>query len=125
MQEVCVPDRSRSVVFGPVQPPLSNYTLTEFLDRQCGQYGKKECLLISWTGTRWTYNDLYNKSRIIACELLKRGTKAGDRIGILAGNHGMYAAIFFAVARIGAIAVTLNNMFKPLEVKLALELSGE
>ncbi|KAJ2979895.1 hypothetical protein NQ176_g2967 [Zarea fungicola] len=36
----------------------------------------------------------------------------------------MYAAIFFAVARIGAIAVTLNNMFKPLEVKLALELSG-
>lgn len=52
------------------------------------------------------------------------GIGVGDRVGIMAGNCEQYAAVFFAVARIGAILVILNNTYTPSEAQYALKFSG-
>ncbi|KAL1837606.1 hypothetical protein VTK73DRAFT_4642 [Phialemonium thermophilum] len=110
-----------SVVYGPTDPPLVDLTLGELLDLQCLHHGAQECLVIPWTGARWTYNELNHQSRLLARALLAMGVREGDRVGIMAGNCEQYAAVFFAVTRIGAILVILNNTYTASEAQYALD----
>lgn len=113
-----------SHLHGPTDPPLVDLTLGELLELQTYQYGTKECLVIPWTGARWTYNELNQQSSFLAHALLDMGIVAGDRVGIMAGNCEQYAAVFFAAAKIGAILVILNNTYTPTEAKYGLSFSG-
>ncbi|KAF3065194.1 putative acyl-CoA synthetase YngI [Daldinia childiae] len=112
-----------SYLEGPVDPPLVDLTLGELLDLQCQHHGSRECIVTPWTGARWTYNELNQQSSQLARTLLSLGISVGDRVGIMAGNCEQYAAVFFAVARIGAILVILNNTYTPTEALHALKFS--
>lgn len=114
-----------SYLEGPVDPPLVDLTLGELLDLQCQHHGSRECIVTPWTGARWTYNELNQQSSQLARTLLSLGIGVGDRVGIMAGNCEQYAAVFFAVARIGAILVILNNTYTPTEALHALKFSGK
>ncbi|KAK0664700.1 Acyl-CoA synthetase family member 2 [Lasiodiplodia hormozganensis] len=109
-----------SLVHGPVDPPLLNFTIGELLDFQADKYGDREALVVSWTGTRWTYAELKEQSTRLARGLLAMGIKPGDRIAIMAGNCEEYVAVFFAAARVGAILVVLNNTYTATEATYAL-----
>lgn len=113
-----------SIVHGPTDPPLVDLTLGELLNLQCLHYGTRECLVIPWTGARWTYNELNHQSSLLAAALLDMGIRVGDRVGIMAGNCEQYAAVFFAATRIGAILVILNNTYTPTEAQYGLKFSG-
>ncbi|KAI0114770.1 4-coumarate-CoA ligase [Daldinia grandis] len=113
--------QSLSYLEGPVDPPLVDLTLGELLDLQCQHHGSRECIVTPWTGARWTYNELNQQSSQLARTLLSLGISVGDRVGIMAGNCEQYAAVFFAVARIGAILVILNNTYTPSEALHALK----
>jgi acyl-CoA synthetase (AMP-forming)/AMP-acid ligase II len=112
-----------SLLHGPSDPPLVDLTLGELLELQTYQYGTKECLIIPWTGARWTYYELNQQSSALAQSLLDMGIGVGDRVGIMAGNCEQYAAVFFAVAKIGAILVILNNTYTATEAKYGLTFS--
>ena len=114
-----------SVLHGPTDPPLVDLTLGELLELQCQHHGQREAIVIPWTGARWTYNELNQQSSLLARALLSLGIGVGDRVGIMAGNCEQYAAAFFAVARIGAILVILNNTYTPTEAMYALKFSGK
>ncbi|KAK7744353.1 hypothetical protein SLS62_010207 [Diatrype stigma] len=109
-----------SLLYGPVDPPLVDLTLGELLDLQCQHHGTQECIVTPWTGARWTYNELNQQSSQLARALMALGIGVGDRVGIMAGNCEQYAAVFFAVARIGGILVILNNTYTPTEAQYAL-----
>lgn len=123
--EPFAPAQRLSLLHGPRDPPLVDLSLGELLELQTYQHGTKECLVIPWTGARWTYNELNQQSLLLAQALLKMGIKAGDRVGVMAGNCEQYAAIFFAVARVGAILVILNNTYTPSEAMYAVQFSGK
>ncbi|KAI1454935.1 4-coumarate-CoA ligase [Annulohypoxylon moriforme] len=112
-----------SYLEGPVDPPLVDLTLGELLDLQCQHHGSQECIVTPWTGARWTYNELNQQSSQLARSLMSLGIGVGDRVGIMAGNCEQYAAVFFAVTRIGAILVILNNTYTPTEAMYALKFS--
>nr|RBQ83493.1 hypothetical protein FVER53263_11330 [Fusarium verticillioides] len=112
-----------SILEGPVDPPLVDLTLGELLELQTYQHGNQECLVIPWTGARWTYNELSQQSSSLAQSLLDMGIGVGDRVAIMAGNCEQYAAVFFAVAKIGAILVILNNTYTPTEAMYGLKFS--
>jgi acyl-CoA synthetase (AMP-forming)/AMP-acid ligase II len=121
-----VPSRQQqklSLLEGPVDPPLVDFTLGELLELQTYQHGNQECLVIPWTGARWTYNELSQQSSSLAQSLLDMGIGVGDRVAIMAGNCEQYAAVFFAVAKIGAILVILNNTYTPTEAMYGLKFS--
>ncbi|EGY22525.1 Acyl-CoA ligase sidI like protein [Verticillium longisporum] len=121
--EPITPTQRLSILHGPVDPPLVDLSLGELLELQTYHHGTKECIVIPWTGTRWTYNDLNQQTLLLAQALLNQGIGVGDRVGIMAGNCEQYAAVFFAVARIGAILVILNNTYTPTEAMYALKFS--
>lgn len=121
---VKLPEAELSIVYGPVEPALLDWTLTDLLDEQCRLRGEKECLIVPFSDTIWTFADLREKSRSLAKGLLALGIKRGDRIGILAGNCEEYVATFFAAGYIGAILVVLNSTYTAAEAKYALNHSG-
>ncbi|KAF2706193.1 acetyl-CoA synthetase-like protein [Pleomassaria siparia CBS 279.74] len=110
-----------SLVSGALDPPLLTLTLSKLLAQQATLYSSSECLVIPWTGARWTYQHLWEASNLLARGLLKYGVRPRDRVGIMAGNCEKYVAVFFACARVGAICVTLNNTYTDVEVENALK----
>jgi len=110
-----------SIVTGPLDPPLSQLTLSQLLYQQTEQYANNEAIVIPWTGARWTYKRLWNESNILARALLKYGIRPRDRVGVMSGNCERYIAVFFACARVGAICVTLNNTYTATEMEYALK----
>ncbi|KAF2468428.1 acetyl-CoA synthetase-like protein [Lindgomyces ingoldianus] len=113
-----------SIVTGPLHPPLQTLTLPQLLLRQTTIHSSRECLIIPWTGARWTYTRLWDESNLLARALLKWGVRPRDRVGIIAGNCEKYVAVFFACARVGAVCVTLNNTYTVTEVEGALRYTG-
>ncbi|KAJ0122717.1 long-chain-fatty-acid-CoA ligase [Diaporthe amygdali] len=124
VEEPNAKQQSPSILHGPVDPPLSDLTLGELLELQCQHNGEADCISIPWTGARWSYDDLRRQSSLIARALLDEGIRHGDRVAIMAGNCEQYAAIFFAVVRIGAILVILNNTYTPSEAMYGLEFTA-
>src|SRR3954447_5035127 len=100
-----------SLLQGTLEPPLLDLTLSDVLDIQTERYGPKECLVIPWTGARWSYDELSHQSLLLAKALLAFGIQPGDRIGIMAGNSEQYVGVFFACMRLGVILVILNNTY--------------
>jgi acyl-CoA synthetase (AMP-forming)/AMP-acid ligase II len=110
-----------SIVSGPLDPPLLQLTLSQLLQQQAETFPNNEAIVIPWTGTRWTYQTLWEESNRLARALLKYGVRPRDRIGIMSGNCEKYIALFFACARVGAICVTLNNTYTATEMQYALK----
>ncbi|PGH13042.1 hypothetical protein AJ79_03879 [Helicocarpus griseus UAMH5409] len=81
-----------SIVHGPTQPALWEMTLGELLEFQCLRYRDLECVIVPWTGARWTYGRLEHESNRLARGLLAKGIQQGDRIA---------CKLLFIVPRIG------------------------
>jgi non-ribosomal peptide synthetase component F len=113
-----------SIIHGAIEPPLVDLTVGGLLDQQCELRGWKECIVLPWTGTRWTYAHLRHQSKRLAKTLLQLGVHHGDRISILAGNCEEYVALFFAAGYIGSILVVLNTTYTAVEAQNALLHSG-
>ncbi len=71
-------------------------------------------------GKSWTYSDLHRISNAYANKLSELGVQKGDRVGILLYNCLEYFGLYFAVAKIGAIAVRLNFRLSSAELEYAI-----
>jgi fatty-acyl-CoA synthase len=76
------------------------------------------------TGESWTYGELNEKANRYANALLDKGVRKGDRVGILMFNSLEYFAVYFAIAKIGGIAVRINFRLETEELKYILNDSG-
>lgn len=72
----------------------------------------------------WSYLDLHAVSNSYADALRTMGVGKGDRVGILLHNCLEYWALYFAAAKIGAIAVRLNFRLSTQEFEYILNDSG-
>lgn len=62
------------------------------------------------------YSDLYGVAESVAAGLAKAGVGAGDKIGLMCPNGPEYIVGFFAVLRVGGIAVPISPAFKAAEI---------
>jgi acyl-CoA synthetase (AMP-forming)/AMP-acid ligase II len=65
---------------------------------------------------RLTYLELDHRATNFASHLHACGLRAGDRLGILLGNHLEFAAVVLAAARIGLIVVPINERQRRSEI---------
>jgi acyl-CoA synthetase (AMP-forming)/AMP-acid ligase II len=63
-----------------------------------------------------TYAEIDDMSAALAARLVADGVVKGDRVGLLAPNGIQWAAIGFAVMRIGAVLVPLSTLLRPPEL---------
>ena len=81
-------------------------------------------LAVCFGETRWTYRDFDAICNRLANGLLERGLSAGDRVAILSRNSHAFAALRFALARIGGVLVPINFMLNAQEIAYILRSSG-
>jgi len=74
--------------------------------------------------TRWTYSELDAICNRLAHGLLAAGIAKGDRFAVLSRNSHAFAALRFALAKIGAVMVPINFMLNADEIRFILTSSG-
>ncbi|NGP07755.1 long-chain fatty acid--CoA ligase [Rhodococcus sp. 14C212] len=87
--------------------------------------GDQDAPALSIDGTEWwSYADLRDRRDRYIKVLLDAGVTPADRVGMILVNCLDYVALYFAIARIGAIAVRLNFRLAPAELSFLVEDSG-
>lgn len=105
---------------------MSEPTLVHhLLERAAVRWPDKEALVVADAAAlagRWTYRELDERACAWARWLLVRGVVPGDRVALLAGNGLAYVVGWFAILKVGAIAVPLSTAIDPstLEHQLAI-----
>ncbi|CAG1004630.1 fatty-acyl-CoA synthase [Burkholderiales bacterium] len=74
--------------------------------------------------TRLTWRETNARCNRFAHALRALGVKRGDRVGIFARNSHQWVEAAFALAKLGAVLVTVNHRLSAPEVRFILEDSG-
>jgi fatty-acyl-CoA synthase len=96
--------------------------LGDLLRRSRRRYPER--VAIRCGATQWTYAQFDDLCSRLAAGLAGLGVEAGDRVAIVARNSHAFAAMRFAVARMGAVLVPINFMLNADEVRYILEHAG-
>jgi fatty-acyl-CoA synthase len=101
-------------------------TLADLVRRSARRYPDKLAIVCGDASAqvRWTFAQFDAVVDRLAGALAARGIGTGDRVAVLARNSHGFAALRFAVARIGAVLVPINFMLKAPEVAFILKHSG-
>lgn len=94
--------------------PTITPTVPALVRSRAARFGDKPFLVAC--GDELTYADLDRRSTDLAVTLLSAGVGKGDHVGILMPNSIEWAVAWFAVTRIGAVAVPLNTFYKASEL---------
>lgn len=79
---------------------------------------------IQFENTVWTYRELNEKATRLANALRANGVERGDRVSIYMANCTEFALGYLAAQKAGAVAVSINGLFKSEETKYILNDSG-
>ena len=105
-----------------MNPAIHRHTLADLLRRSAARDPRK--LAIACGDTRWSYAEFHAICERVAAGLAERGVGKGDRVAILARNSHAFAALRFALARLGAVLVPINFMLKADEAAYILRHAG-
>jgi fatty-acyl-CoA synthase len=98
------------------------HTIADLLRRSARRYPNKTALICG--RVIWTFAEMDKICDDLGRGLLGVGIGKGDRIAILSRNSHAFAALRFAVARIGAVLVPINFMLNSNEINFILANSG-
>ncbi len=101
---------------------IRRHTLGDLLHRSAARHPHK--LAIACGDVRWTYREFDALCDRLAAGLARHGIGKGDRVAILARNSHAFAAMRFALARLGAVLVPINFMLKADEAAYILRHAG-
>lgn len=100
---------------------LSELTVGNILTRNAINFPGKEAIIFE--GKRITYGELNQRVNRLANALLGLGIKKGDKVSILFQNSNQFIESYFAVAKIGGVAVSLNSRLSPKELLQNIDFS--
>ena len=100
--------------------PLENTTVGELLHRTAKRYPMQTAVIDH--DTSLTYSQLDELTDRFAAELLRRGIGHGDHVALFGEPEAEVLALFFAIQRIGAVAVMVNTALVKTDLEMVLEL---
>jgi len=98
------------------------HTLGDLLRRTAARFPTKVAIVCG--EVQWTYAEFDAVCNRLAHGLLGVGASAGDRVAVLSRNSHAFAALRFAIARVGAVLVPINFMLTANEVAYVLKHAG-
>lgn len=100
----------REQKFAPVrfELPELKRTLPALLDHCMATHPDRGLLIAD--DERITYREAIAQSALLACQLLDAGVGKGTRIGMLFPNDPKFLVVWFAIVRIGAVAVPISTL---------------
>ena len=103
-------------------PGLHQHSLSDLLRRTARRVPDK--VAITCGDVTWTYVEFDLVCSRLAQGLREHEIRPGDRVAILSRNSHAFAALRFALTRIGAVLVPLNFMLNAAEIAFILRSSG-
>ncbi|GAA1002855.1 fatty-acyl-CoA synthase [Acrocarpospora pleiomorpha] len=103
-------------------PAWTPRTFAQHLDHCAERW--PDNIYIESTGQSWTYRDMAAYSRRAAGAFHRAGIGVGDRVALLMGNSAEFVAMYAGLTRIGAIAVPMNYLLGPEEMRYVLDHSA-
>jgi fatty-acyl-CoA synthase len=92
----------------------------ELLSLLSRDYPNNEALVYVDRNLRYSFKELEQTARIIARGLMSMGIEKGDRVALWATNVPEWVILEFALAKIGAILVTVNTSLRAHELEYLL-----
>ena len=110
--------QERRDVIARRHPRWDEMTLDAYLDRAAADFGDRPLLLTD--EVTLSYADVVEQSHRIAAGFAALDIRAGDRVGVVMANYPITVPILFAIWRLGAVAVPVNTLYRPDELKYAI-----
>ena len=104
-------------------PALRRQTLADLLHRTAARLPHKPAIVCGDTTWTWAQFDAL-VSRLAAGLHTQAGVNSGDKVAVLARNSHGFAALRFALARLGAVMVPVNFMLNADEAAYILRHAG-
>lgn len=101
--------------------PWASMTLSQALDRAAEEFAERPLFITDEHS--FSYAEIQQWSRRIAAGLIAQGVQAGDHIALVMANYPEFAAVKFAIARVGATCVPINYQFRAKELEYVLQQS--
>jgi fatty-acyl-CoA synthase len=105
-----------------MHPAVRRQTIADALRRTALRLPHKTAIVCG--STSWTYSEFDALCTRLAAGLASMGVKQGEPVAVLARNSHGFAALRFALARLGAVLVPINFMLKAEEVAFILRHAG-
>src|SRR5688500_7345246 len=102
---------------------IRDVTVGALLSQLAETLPDRDALVYAHTGRRWTFHTLNEEARLIARGLVAVGVRPGDRVAVWATNVPEWIVLQFALAKIGAILVTVNTALRAHEIEYLLRQS--
>ena len=105
-----------------MDPAIRRQTLADLLRRTAKRSPHKTAIVCG--ETRWSFREFDEVTDRLAAGLARMGVAKGARVAVLARNSHAFAALRFALARLGAVLVPINFMLKAEEAAYILRHAG-
>ncbi len=115
-----LPRDGLSHVAGVQTPPLSEWTIPQWLDDTAARHADRTACVFREAGVRWTWAELRDHADRLAAGLRRLGFARGERIGIWSPNRPEWILAQYATARLGVILVNINPAYRLAELEYAL-----
>ena len=99
---------------------LLDCTVGDMLDVQAVRFPAHEAIVFPEFGVRWNYAELRARVDRLALGLIGLGIAAGERVAVLAPNVPEWLLLDYALAKIGAVLVTVNTGYRQHELAYLL-----
>lgn len=94
----------------------------DLLTRSAAHYGDRIALVDG--ELELSYAEIEARANALARGLAERGYQRGDAVGMQLQNSWQFVATFFALAKIGVVAMPLNLLLSPSDIAYQLDDSG-
>jgi len=98
-------------------------TIGDILDETAGKWPDKDALVYVDRGLRYSYKEFRDRCNSLAKGLIALGVKKGEHVAVWAHNVPEWVILQFASAKIGAVLVTVNTLYKARELEYLLKQS--
>ncbi|TAM70180.1 MAG: long-chain fatty acid--CoA ligase [Microbacteriaceae bacterium] len=106
----------------PHDIPAQTGSLPHLIDTAVAEYPGH--IALEFFGATTTYSELGDRIARVAHSLHKLGVRKGDRVAIVLPNCPQHVVAFYAVLRLGAVAVEHNPLYTPRELRHQFEDHG-
>ena len=97
--------------------PYTQKTIGDFFEEQVRRLPDHEFIVYPDRNLRWSYAEFNQRVDNLAKGLLATGIGRGDHVGIWARNVPDWLTFMFATAKIGAVLVTINTLYRSFELE--------
>ena len=102
---------------------IRDVTVGQLVTRLAATLPQQEAVVYSDRNLRWTFAHLEREARVIARGLMAAGVGRGDRVAVWATNVPEWIVLQFALAKAGAVLVTVNTSLRAREIEYLLRQS--